>query len=120
MEPECIILDEPTAMLDPMGRREVLSTIKNLNKNRGMTVILITHYMDEAAEADRCVILQKGKIMIDDTPRSVFREVKLIKKIGLDVPQVTELAHELRKQGIPIRDDIITIDECARELLKYL
>lgn len=120
MEPECIILDEPTAMLDPMGRREVLSTIKKLNKTKGMTVILITHYMDEAAEADRCVILQKGKVMIDDTPRSVFREVDLIKQIGLDVPQVTELAYELRKRGVPIPDDVITIDECAQALLKYL
>lgn len=120
MEPECIILDEPTAMLDPMGRREVLSTIKKLNKTRGMTVVLITHYMDEAAEADRCVILQNGKVMIDDTPRSVFREVDLIKKIDLDVPQVTELAYELRKRGVPIRDDVLTIDECAEALLKYL
>lgn len=120
MEPEYIILDELTAMLDPMGRREVISTIKKLNKTKGMTVVLITHYMDEAAQADRCVVLQKGKVIIDDVPRNVFREVELIQSIGLDVPQVTLLAHQLRKQGIDIPDDVITIDECADALLKYL
>lgn len=120
MEPEYIILDEPTAMLDPMGRREVLSTIKKLNKQQGMTVVLITHYMDEAAEADRVVVMQEGKIVLDDVPKQVFRQVGLMKKLGLDVPQVTELAYELRRYGIDIPDDIITVEECTEALLRYL
>ena len=120
MEPEYIILDEPTAMLDPMGRREVLSTIKKLNKRQGMTVVLITHYMDEAAEADRVVVMQEGKIVLDDVPKQVFRQVGLVKKLGLDVPQVTELAYELRRYGIDIPDDIITVEECTEALLRYL
>ncbi len=120
MEPEYIILDEPTAMLDPMGRREVLSTIKKLNKRQGMTVVLITHYMDEAAEADRVVVMQEGKIVLDDVPKQVFRQVGLMKKLGLDVPQVTELAYELRRYGIDIPDDIITVEECTEALLRYL
>ena len=120
MEPEYIILDEPTAMLDPMGRREVLSTIKKLNKRQGMTVVLITHYMDEAAEADRVVVMQEGKIVLDDVPKQVFRQVGLVKKLGLDVPQVTELAYDLRRYGIDIPDDIITVEECTEALLRYL
>ena len=120
MEPECIVLDEPTAMLDPKGRSEVMKTIKMLNKTKGITVILITHYMDEAAQADRVIVIDKGRIRIDNSPRNVFRNVELIKGIGLDVPQVTELCFELRKRGIDIRDDILTVEECTKELDRLL
>ncbi len=120
MQPEYIILDEPTAMLDPMGREEVISTIKQLNRTRGMTVVLITHYMDEAAEADRVVVMEKGKIVLDGTPKSVFSNVETLKGFGLDVPQVTQLVHELRKSGYDLPKDIIGIDECADAILKLL
>lgn len=120
MEPECIILDEPTAMLDPKGRKEVMKTIRELNKKRGMTVVLITHYMDEAAMADRVVVMEKGKAVIDDVPKKVFSEVEKIKKIGLDVPQVTELLYRLREMGIDMPEDVITVEECCRVLLEKL
>lgn len=120
MHPEIIILDEPTAMLDPMGRKEVISTIKLLNRERKMTVVLITHYMDEAAQADRTVVIDNGKIVMDDVPKNVFKHVEELKGLGLDVPQVTELAYELRKAGIDIREDILTVDECALELGRLL
>lgn len=120
MEPECIILDEPTAMLDPKGRKEVIKTIKNLNKNKNMTVILITHYMDEASEADRVIVMQKGEIIMDDIPKKVFKRVDELKEIGLDVPQVTELIHILNSMGHNFDDDIIDVDECADALIKYL
>ncbi|MCX7715427.1 MAG: energy-coupling factor transporter ATPase [Clostridia bacterium] len=120
MEPECIILDEPTAMLDPQGRKEVIDTIKMLNKERGITVVLITHYMDEAAMADRVVVMEKGRIVLDDVPRKVFSQVELLKEIGLDVPQVTEFAHELGKAGIGIKNDVLTVEECVNEVLKML
>ena len=120
MEPQIIILDEPTAMLDPQGRREVMKTIKKLNRERNMTVVLITHYMEEAALADRVVVMEKGKVVIDDVPKKVFSEVEKIKKIGLDVPQVTELLFRLRKMGIDLPDDIITVDECKEVLLQRL
>ena len=120
MEPDIIVLDEPTAMLDPKGRREVLKTIKKLNKTKGMTVILVTHYMDEAALCDRVVVMEKGKVVIDDVPKKVFSEVEKIKAIGLDVPQVTELFYELKKRGIDLPDDVITVDECERLLLERL
>ncbi len=120
MEPQIIVLDEPTAMLDPKGRREVMKTIKKLNRERGMTVVLITHYMEEAALADRVIVMEKGKAIIDDVPKKVFSEVEKIKKIGLDVPQVTELLYRLRAMGIDMPDDIITVDECKEILLKKL
>lgn len=120
MEPECIILDEPTAMLDPKGRSEVIKTIKELNKTRGITVVLITHYMDEAAQADRVVVMDNGKVILDNVPKKVFSEVELLKGVGLDVPQVTELCYILRKNGIDLPDDIITVDECIKELCKVL
>lgn len=120
MEPECIILDEPTAMLDPKGRKEVIKTIKNLNRERGMTVVLITHYMEEAALADRVVVMDSGKIVMDDVPKRVFAEVERIKEIGLDVPQVTELLYLLRKMGIDLPDDVITVDECEKVLYEKL
>lgn len=120
MEPECIILDEPTAMLDPKGRREVLKTIRKLNKTRGMTVVLITHYMDEAALADRVVVMEKGRVIIDDVPKKVFSQVEKIKAIGLDVPQVTELIFELKNRGIDLPEDIITVEECKKALFERL
>ena len=97
MRPECIVLDEPTAMLDPMGRKEVLKTIKQLNQEYGLTIVLITHYMEEAALSDRIIVLEKGQILIDDKPRDVFKNVTILKQTGLDVPQTTELLFELRK-----------------------
>lgn len=120
MQPQYIVLDEPTAMLDPMGRREVISTIKKLNRERGMTVVLITHYMDEAAQADRIVVMNKGKVVMDDVPKAVFRNAETLKELGLDVPQVTVLTHNLIDMGFELPDDIIDLDECVEELLKYL
>ena len=120
MEPECLVLDEPTAMLDPKGRAEIISTLLRLNREKGMTVVLITHYMDEAALCDRVVVMEKGKVVIDDVPKRVFSEVEKIKKIGLDVPQVTELLFKLREMGFDMPEDIITVDECKEVLLQRL
>lgn len=111
MRPKCIVLDEPTAMLDPSGRKEVIDTIKELNREYGITIILITHYMEEAVEADRIVVMDNGSIVVQGTPKEVFREVPKMKEIGLDVPQVTELAYELNKSGIKISQQILTINE---------
>ncbi|WP_055071659.1 energy-coupling factor transporter ATPase [Clostridium massiliamazoniense] len=116
MMPKCIIFDEPTAMLDPSGRKEVLKTMKDVNKNLGITVILITHYMDEAAQADRVIVMDQGKVKLTGTPREVFSEVKKMKDIGLDVPQVTELAYELQQEGLNISTDILNIDEMVNAL----
>ncbi|SHJ77917.1 energy-coupling factor transport system ATP-binding protein [Clostridium cavendishii DSM 21758] len=116
MRPKCIILDEPTAMLDPSGRREVLKTIKEVNEKFNITIILITHYMDEAAQADRVVVMDKGKVVMEGDPRQVFSNVKEMKEIGLDVPQVTELAYELKKEGISISTEILNIDEMVSAL----
>lgn len=110
MRPDCIILDEPTAMLDPNGRAEVMNTIKKLNE-KGKTIILITHYMDEAVEGERIVVMSMGQIVMEGNPREVFKHVDKIKELGLDVPQVTELAYELRKEGVDIRDDVLSIEE---------
>lgn len=107
---DCIILDEPTAMLDPSGRREVMETLKKLN-DKGKTILLITHYMDEAVQADRVVVMDKGNIKLDGTPKEVFRNIDEIKKYGLDVPQVTELAQELIKEGMKLPPDIIDVKE---------
>ena len=112
MKPKCIIFDEPTAMLDPSGRKEVLDTIIDLNKNYGITVILITHYMDEAAKADRIVVMDKGKLILDD----VFSNVEKMKSIGLDVPQVTELSYELQKAGINIDTRILDVNEMVNAI----
>ena len=120
MESECIILDEPTAMLDPKGRSEVIKTIKKLNKEKGMTVVLITHFMDEAAQADRTIIMDDGEIIIDDVPKEVFKNVEKLQSLGLDVPQVTQLANILREKGIEIPKDILTVDEAVGELKKIL
>ena len=118
MEPSCIIFDEPTAMLDPSGRKEVIKNIKDLNKNHGITVVLITHYMDEAAAADRIVVMDKGKVIIEGLPRDIFSQVETMKKIGLDVPQVTELCYELNKAGINIDTKILNVDEMVSELCR--
>lgn len=120
MQPEYIILDEPTAMLDPQGRKEVISTIKMLNREKSMTVVLITHYMDEAVQADRVIVMNKGKIIMDNTPKKVFSHVDELKSLGLDVPQVTELVHLLKQNGFDLPDDIITVEECSEALIKYL
>lgn len=118
ISPDVIVLDEPTAMLDPTGRAEVMKTITKLNREHNITVVLITHNMDEAVCADRVVVIDDGNIVIDDVPRKVFSDVDGLKKLGLDVPQVTELAHYLRRKGVHIREDILYIDECVEELIK--
>lgn len=119
MEPEYIIFDEATSMLDPIGRAELLDTIHTLNKKKGITVILITHYMDEAAEADRVIVIDKGKIALDAPPREVFKNVEYLRKIELGAPQLTELAYELKKSGI-ILPDFCDIDGCADALTEIL
>lgn len=120
MNPEILILDEPTAMLDPKGRSEVIKTIKMLNEEKDITVVLITHYMDEAAQSDRTVVIDDGEIVLDGTPKEVFKNVEKLKSLGLDVPQVAELAYELRKMGIEISDDVLTVDECFDEIIRIL
>lgn len=116
MEPECIIFDEPTAMLDPSGRREVMETIKRLNRDKAMTVIHITHFMEEIVDADRVIVLDKGKVVMEGEPRTIFKQVKRLKEIGLDVPQMTELAYELRGEGLKIPDDVLSIEEMVNAL----
>lgn len=116
MSPTYIILDEPTAMLDPSGRKEVMDTVLKLNKEQGKTIILITHYMDEAAMADRLIIMEEGSIILQGKPREVFSHVDEIKKIGLDVPQVTELAFDLKNQGFNIRNDVLTVEELVEQV----
>lgn len=111
MEPDCIIFDEPTAMLDPVGRQEVLDTVKKLNKEKNKTIILITHFMDEAVEADRILVLNEGEPVMLGTPNDIFRKVDQLKSLGLDVPQVTELVYELNKEGYDFRDDILSVEE---------
>ena len=116
MHPECIVLDEPTAMLDPNGRKEVLKTVRRLNKTSGVTVILITHYMDEVIHADKVFVMDDGKIVMEGTPREIFSQVEKLKELRLDVPQVTELAYELKLKGVPLPDGILTIDEFVQAL----
>lgn len=116
MRPDCIILDEPTAMLDPIGRLEIISTIKKLNKIEKKTIVHITHYMDEAVEADRVLVMEQGEIVMEGTPREIFSQVEKVKRLGLDVPQVTELAYELRKEGINIPSQILTVEELVKAL----
>lgn len=111
MNPDCIILDEPTSMLDPIGRIEVMNTIKKLNREEGKSIVLITHYMDEAVQGDRIVVMAQGEIKMEGTPKEIFRQVDKIKELGLDVPQVTELAYELRKEGIDISQDVLSVEE---------
>ncbi|MCI5644025.1 energy-coupling factor transporter ATPase [Peptoniphilus sp. SGI.035] len=116
MSPKYIILDEPTAMLDPSGRREVIDTLVKLNKEENKTIILITHYMEEAAISDRVIVMEDGNIVLRGNPREVFSHVEEIKKLGLDVPQVTELAHELKKEGIEISTEVLNIEEMVKEI----
>ncbi|PKM94995.1 MAG: energy-coupling factor transporter ATPase [Firmicutes bacterium HGW-Firmicutes-1] len=111
MRPECIVLDEPTAMLDPSGRIEVIETVKQLNREEGITIILITHFMEEAVQADRVIVMDQGKIEMNGSPREVFSDVKRLKEIGLDVPQVTEVAYMLKNDGIQIDETILTVEE---------
>lgn len=120
MNTKCIVMDEPTAMLDPQGRKEVMDTVMKLNKEFGITVILITHYMDEAVKADRVIVMDGGRIAMDGTPKEVFRNVERMKKLGLDVPQATELAYRLRKKGFKLPEDILDENECAEAILKVL
>ncbi|WP_373877777.1 energy-coupling factor transporter ATPase [Tepidanaerobacter syntrophicus] len=120
MKPDCIILDEPTAMLDPVGRKEVISTVKRLNKEEGKTVVLITHFMEEAVQADRILVMEKGKIVMEGKPNEIFSQVDRLKKIGLDVPQVTELAYKLSKDGIPVRKDILSVEEMVDCLCRLM
>lgn len=120
MNTKCIVMDEPTAMLDPQGRKEVMDTVMKLNREFGITVILITHYMDEAVKADRVIVMDGGRIAMDGTPKEVFRNVERMKKLGLDVPQATELAYRLRKKGFKLLEDILDENECAEAILKVL
>jgi energy-coupling factor transport system ATP-binding protein len=120
LRPDCIVLDEPTAMLDPSGRKSVMDTIKYLNKQFNITVVLITHHMDEAAQSDRVVVMSKGKIAGEGTPKEIFSKVEWVKSFGLDVPQTCELEYELNKLGYSVPMDAISIDECADELVKFL
>lgn len=120
MNTSCIVMDEPTAMLDPQGRKEVMDTVLKLNRELGITVILITHYMDEAVKADRVVVMDKGGIALDGTPREVFKNVERVKSLGLDVPQATELVHRLRESGASLPDDILDENECAEAIMRLL
>ena len=120
MRPDCVVLDEPTAMLDPSGRREVMNTIHMLNREYGITIVLITHYMEEAAQANRVVVMDDGKVVLDNTPKEVFSHVETLKKIGLDVPQVTELAYRLQQAGCPVDVHMISEEECVASLTKLL
>lgn len=118
MHPKCIVLDEPTAMLDPNGRKEVIRAVRGLNDVEGVTVILITHYMEEIIHADRVFVMDKGKVVMEGMPRSIFSQVEKLKELRLDVPQVTLLAYELQKRGLALPDGILTQEEFVRELLK--
>ena len=120
MHPDCIVLDEPTAMLDPRGRQEVLDTVCRLNREQGMTVVIITHYMEEAALADRVVVIDEGRVLLDGTPRAVFAQADTLHAVGLDVPQPTALCTALRAHGINLPDDILTPEECAAALSKLI
>lgn len=118
MRPECIILDEPTALLDPSGRKEVMDTIVRLNKEEGITIVLITHYMDEAIKADRICVMKNGKVIMEGKPKDIFKEVDKVKGAGLDVPQVTELSYRLNMEGLKLPLDILTVEEMVVELCR--
>lgn len=120
MRPECIVLDEPTAMLDPKGRKSVMRTIKRLNREFGITVVLITHYMDEAAQAERVIVMDGGRIIMDDVPKKIFSQVDRLTEVGLDVPQVTQLAYELKKEGIEISLEVLTEEDMLKEIQKLV
>ena len=118
MQPKCIVLDEPTAMLDPNGRKEVIQTVRELNRQEKVTVILITHYMEEVIHADKVIVMDKGKVVMQGTPREIFSEVETLKHYRLDVPQVTLLAHELKQSGVDLPEGILTIEELTQALEK--
>ena len=120
MQPRCIVLDEPTAMLDPIGRKDVLHTIKTLNRERGVTVVLITHHMDEAAQADRLIVMAKGRVAADGAPKEVFSQVEELRKVGLTVPQTVQLLWELRQEGCALPLDALSDEECAQALYTLL
>ena len=120
MKPKCIVLDEPTAMLDPLGRKEVLNVLHELNRKENVTIILITHYMEEVIDADYVYVMDGGKLVMDGTPRQIFTQVEMLKSMRLDVPQVTELAYELKKAGLPIKDGIIRNEELVEELKDWI
>ncbi len=120
MKPRCVVLDEPTAMLDPIGRREVLETVKRLNREQGVTVVLITHHMDEAAQADRLIVMSDGKIIADGPPREVFQDVEGLKAAGLTVPETVELLYELRREGLDLPLDALSDEECAKAIYALL
>ena len=120
LEPECIVLDEPTAMLDPKGRQEIINTILRLNKEKGITVVLITHYMEEAEMADRVLVMNDGEFIADGTPKEIFKNVKMLKSVGLDVPQTTELLYALNQNGMAVPTDVLSIEETADAIMHYL
>ena len=120
MEPDCIVLDEATAMLDPIGRQEVLSTIHRLNKEKGITVILITHHMNEAESADRLLVMDDGRVAMDGTPKEVFRQVDALRSMGLTVPDTVDLLDHLRQEGVDVPLDALTVEECAEAIAAAL
>lgn len=120
MMPECIVLDEPTAMLDPKGRKEIIESVERLNREKGITVILITHFMEEAQNADRVIVMDDGRIIADSTPKDVFFDIGLLKRAGLDVPQTTELLYLLKENGVNVKTQAISIEEAADEIIKAL
>ena len=120
MQPRCIVLDEPTAMLDPIGRAEVMKTIRELNRSSGVTVVLITHHMDEAAQADRLVVMAKGRVIADGAPKEIFQDVEGLKAVGLTVPETTQLLWELRREGLDVPLDALSDEECAQALKELL
>lgn len=120
MKPDCIVLDEPTAMLDPKGRKEVISSLKKLNKEYGISIILVTHFMEEAVQADRIIVMNKGSVLSDGKPADVFRNIELIKSVGLDVPKALELSLEMRKYGLDFSDKILTADDFVAEFGKFI
>lgn len=120
MEPECLVLDEPTAMLDPKGRAEIISTLHRLNREKGITVVLITHYMEEAQNADRVIVMNDGKIIADDKPKVIFSDVESLKRVGLDVPQTAELLYNLKKNGFNVDTHAISIKEAAEQIFAAL
>ncbi len=120
LEPECLVLDEPTAMLDPKGRAEIIKTVLRLNKEKGMTVVLITHYMEEAEKSDRVLVMNDGKFIADGTPKEIFRNVKMLKSVGLDVPQTTELLYALNQNDISVPTDVLGVEETADVIMRYM
>lgn len=120
MEPECLVLDEPTAMLDPKGRAEIISTLHRLNSEKGITVVLITHYMEEAENADRVIVMNDGKIIADDVPKVIFSDVKTLKSVGLDVPQTAELLYSLKENGFSVDTHALSVKEAAAEIIKAM